>query len=55
MGAGGLTAGCPTYVLRGLAVEWWCLLKNEWIDTGRFGLTATLQGMAASEVGPQVA
>jgi C1A family cysteine protease len=24
------------YVLRGLAVDWWTLLKNEWIDTGEF-------------------
>ena len=24
------------YVLRGLAVDWWALLKNEWIDTGQF-------------------
>jgi C1A family cysteine protease len=26
------------YVLRGLAIDWWSLLKNEWIDTGAFGL-----------------
>ncbi|MBN1698673.1 MAG: hypothetical protein JW881_14250 [Spirochaetales bacterium] len=26
------------YVLRGLAVDWWSLIKNEWIETGRFGL-----------------
>jgi len=26
------------YVLKGQAVDWWCLLKNEWIDTGQFGL-----------------
>lgn len=26
------------YVLQGLAVDWWSLLKNEWIDTGAFGL-----------------
>lgn len=26
------------YVLRGLAVDWWSLLKNEWIDTGAFKL-----------------
>jgi len=25
------------YVLRRLAVDWWSLLKNEWIDTGTFG------------------
>ena len=24
------------YVLKGLAVDWWSLLKNEWIDTGEF-------------------
>jgi len=24
------------YVLRGLAVDWWLLLKNEWVDTGEF-------------------
>lgn len=24
------------YVLRGLATDWWSLLKNEWIDTGQF-------------------
>ncbi|MHC4544842.1 MAG: C1 family peptidase [Planctomycetota bacterium] len=24
------------YVLKGLAIDWWTLLKNEWIDTGRF-------------------
>ncbi len=26
------------YVLKGLAVDWWTLLKNEWIDTGCFKL-----------------
>jgi C1A family cysteine protease len=26
------------YVLRGLAVDWWSLLKNEWIDTGQFSM-----------------
>lgn len=24
------------YVLNGLAVDWWCLIKGEWIDTGEF-------------------
>lgn len=24
------------YVLDGLAVDWWSLLKNEWVDTGQF-------------------
>ncbi len=26
------------YVLEGLAVDWWSLLKSEWIETGKFGL-----------------
>jgi len=26
------------YVLQGLAVDWWTVLKNEWIDTGEFRL-----------------
>lgn len=26
------------YVVRGLATDWWSLLKNEWIDTGEFKL-----------------
>lgn len=26
------------YVLNGLAVDWWSLLKNEWVDTGKFKL-----------------
>lgn len=26
------------YVLKGLAVDWWTLLKNEWVDTGVFKL-----------------
>ena len=26
------------YVLHGLAVDWWSLLKSEWIDTGNFGI-----------------
>jgi C1A family cysteine protease len=25
------------YVLRGLAVDWWCLVKGEWVNTGEFG------------------
>jgi C1A family cysteine protease len=24
------------YVLRGLAIDWWSLLKSEWVDTGNF-------------------
>ncbi len=24
------------YVMKGLAVDWWSLLKNEWVDTGNF-------------------
>lgn len=26
------------YVLEGLAVDWWSLLRNEWVDTGEFKL-----------------
>ncbi len=26
------------YVLKGLAVDWWSLIKNEWIDTKNFGV-----------------
>ncbi len=26
------------YILKGLAVDWWVLLKNEWVDTGQFKL-----------------
>ena len=26
------------YILKGLAIDWWCLLKNEWVDTKRFGI-----------------
>ena len=26
------------YVLKGLAEDWWIMLKNEWIDTGEFRL-----------------
>jgi len=30
--------GWPPYehVLKGLAIDWWSLLKNEWIDAGEF-------------------
>ena len=24
------------YVIKGLAIDWWSLLKNEWVDTGNF-------------------
>ncbi len=26
------------YILKGLAVDWWTLIKNEWVDTGEFEL-----------------
>jgi len=26
------------YVLKGLAVDWWSIVKSEWIDTGEFGV-----------------
>ena len=25
------------YVIRGLAVDWWTLIQNEWVETGQFG------------------
>lgn len=25
------------YVLDGLAVDWWSILKKEWVDTNQFG------------------
>jgi len=28
------------YVLKGLGVNWWSLLKNEWIDTNQFGINS---------------
>ncbi|MDJ0844380.1 C1 family peptidase [Crocosphaera sp.] len=31
------------YVLAGLAVDFWSLLENEWVDTGQFGLEQTLE------------
>jgi C1A family cysteine protease len=24
------------YVSRGLATDWWSMIKNEWVDTGNF-------------------
>jgi C1A family cysteine protease len=35
-GAGGYGYLPYEFVIRGLAVDWWCLLKNEWVDTGAF-------------------
>ncbi len=26
------------YVLKGLAQDWWLLLKSEWVDTGEFSM-----------------
>jgi C1A family cysteine protease len=37
-GAGGYGWLPYEYVLQGLAVDWWSLLKCEWIDTGEFGI-----------------
>jgi C1A family cysteine protease len=31
------------YVLEVLAVDWWSIVKMEWIETGQFGVAATLQ------------
>lgn len=35
------------YVLRGLAIDWWSIVKNEWIDTKKFDVATTVQAMAA--------
>lgn len=35
-GAGGYGWLPYAYVLKGLAIDWWSLLTNEWIDTGAF-------------------
>ena len=35
------------YVLRGLAVDWWSAVKNEWIDTSHFDIATTVSSMAA--------
>jgi C1A family cysteine protease len=43
------------FVLRGLAVDWWCLLRQEWVETGQFGIALTLQAMAESEYGAELA
>jgi len=37
-GAGGYGWLPYDYVLRALAVDWWSLVKSEWIDTKQFGL-----------------
>ena len=31
-------SGCTTYeyVLQGMTVDWWTLLKSEWVETGQF-------------------
>ena len=38
------------FVLRGIADDFWCLIKQEWVETGQFGVAATIQGMAESDV-----
>lgn len=43
------------FVLRGLAVDWWCLIRQEWIETGQFGVAITLQAMAESEYRAELA
>ena len=42
VGTGWSTAGYGyrpyEYVNAGLAVDWWSLVKNEWVNTGAFGV-----------------
>lgn len=37
------------YVLKGLAIDWWSLVKNEWVDTGEFDIATTVAAMASTE------
>lgn len=37
------------FVLSGLAVDWWNLVKHEWVETGQFGVATTLSGMTAAD------
>lgn len=37
------------YVLKGLAIDWWSIVKNEWIDTGEFDIATTVAAMTASQ------
>jgi C1A family cysteine protease len=34
------------YVVRGLAVDWWSVLKKQWVNTGHFDIATTVQAMA---------
>ena len=43
------------FILRGLAVDWWCLIRQEWVETGQFGVAMTLQAMAESEYRAELA
>jgi C1A family cysteine protease len=33
------------YVVDGLARDWWCLLKNEWVNAGVFGIANTIESL----------
>ncbi len=33
------------YVVDGLARDWWCLLKNEWVNTGVFGIENIIESL----------
>jgi C1A family cysteine protease len=39
------------YVKRGIADDFWCLIKQEWIDTEQFGVEETIRGMVESGEG----
>ena len=43
------------YVQSGLAIGWWSIVKNEWIDTNCFNIETTVQGMAEMPVYSAVA
>jgi C1A family cysteine protease len=38
------------YVLRELALDWWSLVKAEWIDTGEFGKNRVSRGYGRVQV-----
>ncbi len=37
-GAGGYGWLPYEYILRGLADDWWSLMRSEWVETGQFGV-----------------
>jgi C1A family cysteine protease len=42
------------YVLKGLAIDWWSIVKNEWVETGEFDIATTVASMSAAGYGDPV-